>query len=187
MTAQKTKVNKLLLCKLSLKSQMEGLTLVSFDLWQHTLQNLQRLPVILCLNLYKLQEIWESRHVVNTCLSSYCLPCYVLYYITRFYTKVSACRLKGVCIVYFFGHKVVHVGWQLVLDKHKSMKAFYQKKSWYVMIYQLMENWQAMWDTLQISMRLAVSSISSRRESALAPAGVRLLGWLEDLHDCCHL
>lgn len=36
-------------------------------------------------------------------------------------------------------------------------------------------------------MRLAVSSISSRSASDLAPTGGRLLGWLEDLHDCCHL
>ncbi len=44
------------LVRLDIKVEVESLTLVSFDLWQHTLQNLQRLPVILRLNLYELQQ-----------------------------------------------------------------------------------------------------------------------------------
>ncbi len=44
------------LVRSDIKVEVESLTLVSFDLWQHTLQNLQRLPVILRLNLYELQQ-----------------------------------------------------------------------------------------------------------------------------------
>lgn len=44
------------LVRSDIEVEVESLTLVSFDLWQHTLQNLQRLLVVLCLNLYELQQ-----------------------------------------------------------------------------------------------------------------------------------
>lgn len=129
---KKKKVSKLILCKLPLKARWRdspwwalicGSTLcrISRDfLWYSAWSSIS----------YK-----DLRYQTHYHLPSWPIACPVMfqaaisYYITILYPKTSTCRLKGVCIVYFFGHKVVHVSWQLVLNKEKT-KNKQTKKQW---------------------------------------------------------
>lgn len=80
-------------------------------------------------------------------------------------------RLEVACIVDFFGHKTVHVCRQLVLadeqktGSHTNRKEQRERRA---------NGTIARLPTRQISMRLAASSISSLRWSALAPVDGRL-------------